>query len=124
MALGRQVHADPADAGAVAGFATDAVGDLEGCAAQPLGHVVGVAVETDIGLVGRFQAQVAGDALGLLLQQHLVSLRVRVLALPSDIFVLEHVGLGPWLDRAVTGAAGACGHAEMDVFGRVLGPAA
>ena len=100
---------------AVTGLAADAIGELEALAPQVLRGIVRMAVQADLGLVRRLEPEVAGDAFGLLVQEHLVGARVLVLALPDHELVLIDGGVLERPRGPVTGAAGAGHDTEMRI---------
>jgi hypothetical protein len=113
MIIADRMHLDPVLRAGVAGFAADAVGELELRPAPRRRHVVGVAVEADVRRVRRLQPELASDLLGLLVEQHGVGVGVWVARLPGGVLVLQHDAALRRGDRAVAGGARAGRHAEM-----------
>ena len=111
----RRMARDPILRAAVAGLAANAVGDIEFHPALRHGHVIGMAVEAEIGLVSLGQAQVLGNALGLFVQQDVVGPGVPVVARPGDVLVLQHVRPAPLHRRPMANAGGAAGHALVQL---------
>ena len=107
------MHLDPVLGPAVAGLAADAIGELELRPAARRRHVVGVAVEADVGGVRRLQPEVAGDPLRLLVEQQVVGVGVLVARLPGGVLVLQHHAALRRRRRAVAGGARAGGDAEV-----------
>src|SRR5581483_7240661 len=110
------VRADPVLRAAVARLAGDAFGDLIPATALRLGHVIGVTGQALGGGFSALQAEIRGDPLAGRREQQLVGVRVRVLALPRQIFALQDVRIGRGMARAVAVAAGAARHAFVTIL--------
>ena len=109
----------PAAGRAVAGLALHAVLGIDAAGDEILRHVRGVAIEADLLLIRRrFQAHVFGDALGEVVEEDVVRLRVAVAVQPRVVLVLAHA-LRVQRDRGAV-AAGAHARGDADVTaGRV-----
>ena len=94
MCHGRQivVRRQPFFGAAMASLAANAVGDLEFLATFVNRHVVGVAIEADVGLPRTSQAQARCNQSRLFIAKNFVGARVRVGLCPRDVFVLQHAG--------------------------------
>ena len=99
------------------GFAADTVIYLKALAPLLHRYVIDVAVETKFFGVGRFNSQVTGDALGRIVEQHRVSLRVLVFPMPNNKFVLLNSGIFERCSRPMTSIAGTGHDAKMHVNG-------
>ena len=112
----RNMRADPTPGAAMARLTGHTIGELER-PVLPLGrHIVGMAVEADRRRVRRFEAKIAGDALGTFAEQYLIGLGVFIVALPCNELVLQYADPRQRLDRAMTGASRACRNAHVNVF--------
>ena len=105
--IGDGVRRHPFSGRTVTAFATDAIGDHVAGPAILRIRVVGMAIKTDLRLMcGLRQAEIFGNPLRLLVEQHRISLRMPIEPRPGCVLVLQHVGLIPGSDRPVAGAAG------------------
>ena len=107
------VRAEPSRGAAVTHFAADTVGDVELRPAALRRDIIGMAVEAHRGLLRIAETEVLGDAQRPRLLERGIGLRVLVLGLPHQIFVLLHPHIGEMPDPAVAIVAGAVLHADM-----------
>ena len=114
------VRPQPALAAAMARLAADAVLYAELHAAQRLRHVVGVALQALLCVLGRADAEVRGDAPAERALQIGVGVGVLVLALPDQVLVLHHGGMLLGARRhAMACRTRTTGHAQMRVRRRL-----
>src|SRR5919109_3180277 len=79
--------------------------ELEPLSPELLRNRVCMAIQADLGGVRCLQPQIAGDALGLIIQKHLVCLRVFILTMPYHEFILHDHCVLERLGSAMTGTA-------------------
>jgi hypothetical protein len=113
MRVAGHVRAEPALCAAVAGLAAHAFAHRVTTAAQLLGNVVGVTGQAFRRGSGILDAEVCGDALARWRQQQLVGIGVRIVALPQEVFVLQHWRIIERPLRSVAVAAGAGRNADV-----------
>ena len=109
------VRPEPALRTAMAGFAADAIGNLELYAAHIRGNIVGMTVEALLRLGRRANSQIRSNALAEIALEHRIGLGVLIVHLPGQIFVLKNAVFLGCRRRAMARTAGACCDTQMNI---------
>ena len=121
---GLRVLGAPAAGGTVAGFALDAVFDIDLAGDEARRNVRGVAIEADGFLIRLpFEAHVAGHARGAVVEENVVGLRVAVAVEPRVVLVLQDARGVERFGRTVAAGVDAGGDAFVVAGSRMRGGA-